>query len=225
MRRSLVLALLAALVAVLTASAVTLAGDRSGSDEPRRTAAADRSERGHHGRLRLGHGRGHAALRAMLLGDLAKRLEITPAELRDALKGVKDRSLARAVERGTISAAQRDALVACLANRRTCNRRAARPGLRALRRDARPAAWADRKSELFADLAAELGRPADEVAAAVRAELVAKLDLAVTFGAVSARGRDLALSCFDAPQSCDVAALRREVRLGHGRRHGHRRGR
>jgi hypothetical protein len=36
----------------------------------------------------------------------------------------------------------------------------------------------------------------------------------VTLGAVTARGRRLALGCYDAPDRCDVAALKGEARFG-----------
>jgi hypothetical protein len=157
-------------------------------------------------------------VRREVLRGLAGRLEITPRELRTALRGVKRRSLDRAVRRGTITAEQRAAVATCLADRRPCHRPAIRPVLRALRADARPAAWPERKRELAEDLAAELGREPADVLAAVRGELSSKLDLAVSFGALTGRGRELALTCFDDPASCELAALRGEVRLRHGRR-------
>jgi len=233
MRRSLLLVTLLALLAGLTVTAVTAAGGRD--DRSDRAPRADRADRAagsssafarasarfgrREGRARRGHGGGHhRALRAMVLGDLAERLQVTPAQLREALRGVKRRSLDRAVQRGTITAAQRDAVAACLARPRTsCDRAAARPALRALRRDARRGDLAARKQELAEDLGTELGQPPEAALTAVRAELSAKLDLAVTFGAAGARGRELALACFDDPATCDVAALRREVRFGHGR--------
>jgi hypothetical protein len=232
MRRSLLLATLVALLAGLTVTAVTVAGGRD-TDRPDRADRADRPAAGSsafertHARFgrrdrrggRGRHGHGHGMLHAQLLGGLATRLDVTPAQLRDALKGLKRRSLDRAVARGTITAAQRQALDRCMADRATCDRAAARPAFRALRRDARRGDLGARKDELAEDLAAELGKTPEQVLTAVRAELVAKLDLGVTFGAVTAKGRDLALACFDEPASCDRAALRREVRMGHGRRH------
>jgi hypothetical protein len=232
MRRSLLIATLVALLAGLSVTAVTLAGGRDSDRADRAdrstgsaagSSASDRATRRAARRERRGHGRrhGHAMLHAQLLGGLATRLEVTPAQLRAALEGVKRRSLDRAVQRGTITADQRAALETCMDDRRGCDRAAARPAFRALRRDARPARLAARKQELAEDLAAELGKTPEQVLTAVRAELVAKLDLAVTFGAVTAKGRDLALACFDEPASCDRRALRREVRMGHG--HGRKR--
>lgn len=73
--------------------------------------------------------------------------------------------------------------------------------------------WSDRKRRALADLARELGRPVDEVATATRNELEAKLGLGVTFGIITARGRELALRCFDRPRQCDVEALKRETTI------------
>ena len=218
MRRPLLIALLAAVVAALSVSAVTLAGGRDADRSDRRAAKADHPERS--ASAGGAHRSMHRMVRREVLRGLADRLEVTPRELREALRGVKRRSLDRAVERGTITAEQRAVVDTCLADRRSCDRSAIRPVLRALHADARPAAWPERKRELAEDLAAELGREPAEVIAAVRAELSSKLDLAVTIGVVSERGRELALACFDDPASCDVAALRAEVRFGdgHGRR-------
>ena len=216
MRRTLLLATLAALLVGLGVTTVTLAGGRDDRSSDRK--AERTSERAQRSTAR------HAGLHQRLLADLAARLQVTPAQLKEALVGVKRRSLDRAVQRGTITAAQRAALTTCLEDRRSCDRSAVRPALRRLKADAQPADLVARKRELAEDLAAELGKEPAEVLAAVRAELSAKLDLAVAFGAVTARGKELALACFDAPASCDVAALRREVRFGrHGHGRGHRR--
>lgn len=229
MRRTLLLASLVALVAGLGVSAFALAGDRDDRDRTsaQRSGDRDRSDRFHGGRA---HRRGaHRGLHARLLGDLAERLGVERRELRAAIRGVKRRTLDRAVERGTITAEQRDTLAACLQNRRArraagcdrSDRTALRAAMRALRREAQPSTFAQRKRELAEDLATELGKSPDEVITAVRAELAEKLDFAVGIGAVTAEGRRLALACFDEPATCDVAALRREVRWrGHGRRRG-----
>jgi hypothetical protein len=183
MRRPLLLALLAALVAGLSVTAVSLAGSRDAdrTDRVERSVCADRSERSERaGRAARAHGGGaHAAIRRQVLASLARRLDVTPAQLRAALRTVKRE-----------------------------NRRTTFPP---------QSEWAALKLKLAEDLGAELDRSPDAVLAAVRAELSAKLDLAVTFGAVTARGRELALACFDDPASCDVAALRGEVRFRHGR--------
>jgi S1-C subfamily serine protease len=73
--------------------------------------------------------------------------------------------------------------------------------------------WSDRKREAITALARRLGRPVGEVTSAMRNELEAKLGLGVTFGVVTARGRKLALRCFDAPRTCPVGQLRDETRL------------
>jgi hypothetical protein len=79
---------------------------------------------------------------------------------------------------------------------------------------AKKAAWID-------GLAAKLSKTPDEVAAAVRAELDARLTDAVSKGWLTEQGRTLALGCFDNPASCDLKALRAEVRGGgRGDRHG-----
>ena len=210
MRRSLLLATLAALLVGLGVTTVSLAGGR---DADRSSSSATSSERA---AKRTAVRSGHRGLHERLLADLAARLQVTPVQLKAALKGVKRRSLERAVQRGTITAAQRDTLAACLADRRSCERSAVRPIFRRLKADAQPADFVARKRELAEDLAAELGKEPAEVLVAVRAELEAKLALAVTFGAVTAKGRDLALACFDDPASCDVQALRAEVRFRHG---------
>ncbi|WCB93782.1 hypothetical protein DSM104299_02498 [Baekduia alba] len=72
------------------------------------------------------------------------------------------------------------------------------------------------KADLATSLAAKLGKTPDEVLAAVRAELDARLTQAVQAGWLTQKGHDLALACFDVPASCDVKALKGEVRV-----HGH----
>jgi hypothetical protein len=72
------------------------------------------------------------------------------------------------------------------------------------------------KAELAASLATKLSTTPDAVLAAVRAELDARLTQAVSAGWLTQKGHDLALACFDTPASCDLEALRGEVRLfGH----------
>jgi hypothetical protein len=72
------------------------------------------------------------------------------------------------------------------------------------------------KTELATSLATKLDKTPDEVLTAVRAELDARLTQAVAAHWLTQKGHDLALACFDAPASCDLKALRAEVRFfGH----------
>jgi hypothetical protein len=68
------------------------------------------------------------------------------------------------------------------------------------------------KTDLAASLASKLGKTPDEVLTAVRAELDARLTQAVQAGFLTQKGHDLALACFDDPASCDLNALKAEVR-------------
>jgi hypothetical protein len=45
---------------------------------------------------------------------------------------------------------------------------------------------------------------------AIRAELDEQLTREVTAGAISPKGRTLAIACFDSPERCDVVALRHD---------------
>lgn len=87
-----------------------------------------------------------------------------------------------------------------------------------------PAQLATLKTDLATALATKLGKTPDEILAAVRAELDARLTKAVAQGWLTAKGHDLALACFDDPATCDLKALRAEVHFfGHKthKRHGH----
>jgi hypothetical protein len=230
-RRTLALITSAALVAVaVVAVALAFASQGASSSEGERTGGTElaRSEAPNDG---MGRGfRGHrggphafGALRGLLRG-LAERLDVTPQQLREAIQGVKRRGLDRAVEEGTITAAERDALLACMSHRREgCDREAARSAARKLhrahhRRGRR--GLARMKTRILGDLAAELGKPVGEVTQAVRAELVEALDRAVAMGLLTGRGRELALACFDRPRSCDLGELRAEAFGGFGHRRG-----
>jgi hypothetical protein len=213
MRRTLALiASLALIVVAVAAVALAFASDGSdgaGGDRGSGTEVVRADERGR------GFGRhGFGPLRAVLDG-LAERLDVTPEELREAIHGVKRRGLDRAVDAGTITAAERDALLACMSHDRDgCDPVAARSAARKLHRAHRRRGGrglARMKAHFLGDLAAELGKPVDEVAAAVRAELVEALDRAVAMGFLSGRGRELALRCFDRPRRCNLRALRREA--------------
>ncbi len=129
-----------------------------------------------------------------------------------------------------ITAAERDALAACLERPRrgSCDlaaARAARAKLKAAKR-AQARDLSKLKDLLLTDLAAELGKPVAEVTTAIGASLRDALDQAVARGWLTAKGRELALQCFDAPASCDRKALRAEVTLpfpggfGPGKRRG-----
>jgi hypothetical protein len=71
------------------------------------------------------------------------------------------------------------------------------------------------KAELATSLASKIGKTPDEVLTAVRAELDARLTQAVQAGWLTQKGHDLALACFDTPATCDMKALKGEVRFGH----------
>jgi hypothetical protein len=227
-RRNLALVASAAFVAIaVVAVALAFASAGSGSSDGERGAATKPvHDRGMGRGFRGGRGGppGFFPLRAALDG-LAERLDVTPERLREALEGVKRRGLDRAVARGVITEAERDALLACMSeDRGGCDREAARSAARKLhrahhRRGRR--GLARMKANVLGDLAAELDKPVGEVTEAVRAELVEWLDRGVAMGLVSGRGRELALACFDRPRSCDLRALKREIfgRFG-GRGHG-----
>jgi hypothetical protein len=80
---------------------------------------------------------------------------------------------------------------------------------------ATPARRAAIKERLARELGNRLGIPSDRVVAAVRAEIEKALGIAVTFGAITKQGRDLALKCFDDPATCDLAAVRHHVGFHH----------
>jgi hypothetical protein len=194
MRKSLLAVLVLALAVAISATAVTLAGDRRGDD--RAPAAADKrdaafSRIADRGARRDGHRRGFRhrhrhGMHARVLASLAERLDVTPEQLRTAVRNVMVRKRAEWAMQG---------------------------------KPMTPARLAALKDELATDLGAELDKPPTEILDAVRAELVAKLDKAVAIGFVTARGRELALGCFDRPAECDLGALRSEARLGKFRHH------
>jgi hypothetical protein len=231
MRRSVTLLVACLLTAALVVGAVGLAS--AGHDGPaqgqQRTSApakakpiADRHARGD----RDAHG-AHGVIATMILSSLAGRLEVEPAKLRRAATDVaRDQWQQRLA---TLSPAQRSALVACKGRaarkgaRRPggCDRRAARAALRTLK----ASVLADLpalKQQLAAAVAAKLGVTPEKLLEAVRAELEQRLGQAVAMGLVSEKGRGLALQCFDDPASCDVDALRSEVRHGRLGHHRHR---
>jgi hypothetical protein len=161
---------------------------------------------------------------------------VSKKQLHEALRGVKDRALDRAVSDKVITQAERDALAKCMKSRRRggsgCDRRAARTAHRKLHRALKQRARSDAaalKAQFIGDLADELDKQPADVESAARAELEDVLNMAVTAGFVTEKGRELALGCFDQPNQCDRAALRAEVKKrfrGHhgGRGHGGRKG-
>lgn len=215
MRRSIVVAATAALIAAFVVSAVTLAGD-SGT---RKVADQQRSGDPTRGLVALAGARGGAygsAAASMLLGGLADRLNVSEEQLRDAVPGVVRRQLDRLVARGTITDAERDAVQKCIddGGGADCDRAQVRSAAIKVRRSLTPdgAELTRLKNELAEDAGAELGKPADEVVAAVRGELEDKLEQGVALGLVTERLRDLALRCFDTPDDCEVGEVRRQAR-------------
>jgi hypothetical protein len=192
MRRTVLLAALAALVAAgLVVAAAGLAGDRA--ERPATPAAAPPPGEGPFA-MAAAEGRAHA---------------IGSRERPGGRHGLHARLVGDLAERlGVREARLRAAL-------RDVKQRARARGVRL--RDATPAQLAALKRQLTRDLAGELGVPRERVVAAVRAELEQALGVAVTFGAITKRGRDMALACFDDPAACDLAAMRREHPF---RRHG-----
>jgi hypothetical protein len=80
------------------------------------------------------------------------------------------------------------------------------------------------KTELATSLATKLDKTPDAILTAVRAELDARLTQAVAAGWLTQKGHHLALACFDDPASCDLTALRAQVRfLDHGKQRNGRR--
>ena len=88
MRKPLVISLILALAVALTATAVTVAGDRDDRSTTRSAVSAKKKTR--HAAARQG-----AGMHARVLRSLADRLGVTPAELRAAIRGI-DRADARA---------------------------------------------------------------------------------------------------------------------------------
>ena len=71
--------------------------------------------------------------------------------------------------------------------------------------------WDERKRAAVRTLARVLDRPAATVESATGNQLEHSLSLAVAFDLLTAKGRDLALACWDVPQRCQVTALRLEI--------------
>src|SRR3954447_1728585 len=247
MRRSILVAVLAgALVGLAVAAGISLAGSSgsSGTKSSSEQASAGRGSfasayAAKQGQRRNGRRGGHPGPHGLGFGPmglafrgLADRLNVTPAKLRAAAMGVKNRALDRAVADGTITQDERDALEACFKSRGQgsgCDRAKARAAHRKLHKAIKQRIKTDAaglKAQVIDDLAAELGKQPAEVDAAARAELSDLLDKGVALGLVTAKGRELALGCWDKPNECDRAALKAEVKKrfrGRGHRHGGRR--
>jgi hypothetical protein len=247
MRRTVLVAVLAgALVGLAVVAGISLAGGSSSSGKQSAAAPAQgsfaaayakRSGKGGPGRRGGGPGRFHGpgghgpgmgfGPLAIAFQGFAKKLDVTPDKLREAIKGVKNRALDRAVADGTITQDERDALDACMKSRggSGCDRAKAMAAHRKLHKALEARAKSDAaglKSQFIGDLATELGKQPADVEAAARSELSDLLATAVTMGFITEHGRDLALGCFDKPNECDRAALRAEVKkhFREGRRHG-----
>lgn len=217
MRKVLLAAAAVAAVAVPTTVAVAGGEDAPGT-APAAAHAAPAAPAGRDAtttallRHKLSRRAGGYDRRAVLLKPLAARLGVTVDELRiagrEAMVGALD-----AVSRQ--SGADVAALRACVAGSTACDHRAARTQARRLHRgtDLEKLDLAAIKQGLADDAAEQLQKTPDEVLAAVRAELEAKLALGRTIGVVTPAQRTLALGCFDDPDACDVAAVRRAFRF------------
>lgn len=187
-------------------------------------------------------------LGGLVLKSSADRLGVTPAKLRAAVKTVAEAQFAKKAAEAKLSADEIAALKACRRSFRpfrhagagpgagagagasgagACDRTTAEAAIAKLKALPKPD-LAARKTELSDALGAELGVPGTKVIEAARAELSDRLGQGVKLGFVTADGRAKALACFDAPNSCDVQALRQALCRGHagagafrpfGRRH------
>jgi hypothetical protein len=225
MSRRLLAVLTACCIVALSASAVAFAHGSRGDHHH----AATKKARVHR------TGRPAGFLGAGLLGasvnSLAQRLSVDPADLRTAIRQTLAAERARQLTSAGLTPQETAALKACRGAARS-SERTARGGkkgrraaacdtavLKSARAKLKAAPKPDYnaiKNDLAAGLAQKLGKTPDDVIAAVRAEIDARLTQAVTAGWLTQRGHDLALACFDDPNSCDVRALKGELRLpGH----------
>ncbi|WP_027007185.1 hypothetical protein [Conexibacter woesei] len=234
MSRRLLAVLTACLIVALSASAVAFA--HSGGGRHHRDARHGTVHRTVKPAGFLG-----AGLLGASVNSLAQRLSVDPADLRTAIKQTLADERARQLTAAGLTPQETAALKACRGARfpeRTA--RGGKKGRRGVARTAhhtRAAAGCDAtalksaraklkaapkpdyntiKSDLAAGLAQKLGKTPDDVIAAVRAELDARLTQAVTAGWLTQKGHDLALACFDDPSSCDIRAFKGEFRFpGH----------
>jgi hypothetical protein len=260
MSRRLIAALSAVCLAALSLTAVALAssGGGSSSKDKRSSSTADKQhgKRTAHARnggiVRGGHAPGGffgGPLIGASLDSLAKRLGVSSADLQTAVKAVMQEQADKRLTAAGLTAEEIAAVKACRDTARkhgfkkrdgaavppaacaTDALKSAQTKLQAARKTAAKPDLTALKAELAASLATKLAKTPDEVLAAVRAELDARLTQAVTAGWLTQKGHDLALACFDTPATCDTKALRAEVKFFHGgdRRgkhhgHGHRKG-
>jgi hypothetical protein len=182
-----------------------------------------------------------AGLFGASVNSLAQRLSVDPADLRTAIKQTladeRTRQLtaagltpeeiaalqscrfshvgARGGTKGRREAAKKHARAAHHLRGANCDAATLKSAHDKLKAAPRPDYNAI-KTDLATELAQKLGKTPDDVIAAVRAELDARLTQAVTAGWLTQKGHDLALACFDDPNSCDVRALKGEFRFpGH----------
>jgi hypothetical protein len=217
MSRRVLAVLTAVCLAALSVTAVALAG--GGSDHN------DSATKKHHAPVAKQRAIGGGIL-GVALTSLAQRLDVAPADLRAAVKAIGQEQAAKKAAAAGLTPEEIAALKTCRTAQHgaaTCDRAAAKSGLAKLKGLPKPDLTA-LKAELASSLATKLSKTPDEVLTAVRAELDARLTQAVTAGWLTQKGHDLALACFDTPASCDLKALRAEVRFfghGHGKKKHH----
>lgn len=143
-----------------------------------------------------------------MIRALAGRLDVSAGTMEVALGATRARLLSRFVDRGVIEAGERIVLERCLDDG-DCNARSMRPISRKLRYDlAQPGSLADRKDELLHAMSRTLDQDEDAIEDALHAQLDVSLSFAVSFGALSERGKRDAIACFDDPDDgCDTDAL------------------
>jgi hypothetical protein len=223
MSRRVLAVLSACCIAALTVTAVAVA--RGGDHD----AASKAHKRAGHAQRTAGHPADVLAsgLFASVTKSLAQRLDVEPRALRAAIKAVAAEQWQKRLAAAGLTPGEIAALKACRgghARRATsasgCDAAAAKSAVAKLKAaaKAKPDLTA-LKTDLATSLAQKLGKTPDEVLAAVRAELESRLTQAVQAGWLTPKGHDLALACFDAPATCDLKALKGEVRLfgHHGR--------
>jgi hypothetical protein len=227
MSRRVLVVMSTVLACALAVTAVALARGGSGGDrhggKPSVTHAqrvAKVQGRGPEPRLARMLGQG---IVGMVVDSLAGRLQVKPADLRTAIAQVASEQRDKVVQGAGLTQAEQDALKTCGRGWRKrsapagCDKAAARSAMRKLRNAPKPD-LARLKTDLATSLASKLGTSPDAVLTAARAELAQRLDQAAGIGLVTSKGKELALGCFDDPGSCDLDALRAEVKLpfGHG---------
>jgi hypothetical protein len=211
MSRRVIAVLTAVCLAALSVTAVALASG-GGSDHQ------DGAAKKHRAPAAKQRGIGGGIL-GVALTSLAQRLDVAPVDLRAAVTAIAREQAAKKAAAAGLTPEEIAALKACRTARHgasTCDRAAAKSGRAKLKALPKPDLTA-LKAELATSLATKLSKTPDEVLTAVRAELDARLTQAVTAGWLTQKGHDLALACFDTPATCDLKALRAEVRFfGHG---------